>query len=76
MAKILILGAGTMGSAFSFPCADKGHRVSVIGTHLEKDFIDKINSKDKTHPILQCVIPENVEFLQFEKLKEEISNTI
>ena len=76
MAKILILGAGAIGTAFSFPCSDKNHLVTIIGTHLDNNFIDQINSKDKTHPILQCSIPKNVRFLKFEKLREEINNKI
>ena len=51
MANILILGAGSMGTAFSFPCSDNNHVVSIIGTHLENNFIDKINSKKKTPSI-------------------------
>ena len=31
MAKILILGAGSMGTAFSFPCSDKKHSVVIVG---------------------------------------------
>ena len=76
MAKILILGAGAIGTAFSFPCSDKNHLVTIIGTHLDNNFIDQINSKDKTHPILQCIVPKNVRFLKFEKLGEEINNKI
>ena len=76
MAKILILGAGAIGTAFSFPCSDKDNLVTIIGTHLDNNFIDQINSKDKTHPILQCFVPKNVRFLKFEKLKEEINNKI
>ena len=45
MANILILGAGTMGTAFSFPCSDNNHNVTIVGTYLEDNFIDKINSK-------------------------------
>ena len=45
MAKILIFGAGSMGTAFSFPCSDKNHSVTIIGTYLENDFIDQINLK-------------------------------
>ena len=51
MANIVILGAGSMGTAFSFPCSDKTHSVNIIGTHLENNFIDKINSK-RIHPSL------------------------
>ena len=76
MAKILILGAGAIGTAFSFPCSDKNHLVTIIGTHLDNNFIDQINSKDKTHPILQCIVPKNVRFLKFEKLREEIINKV
>jgi len=72
MANILILGAGSMGTAFSFPCSDNGHSVSIVGTHLENDFIDKINSTKK-HPALDCETQKNVKFLKFDKFKEEIN---
>jgi len=75
MSNILILGAGSMGTAFSFPCSDNGHSVSIVGTHLENDFIDKINSTKK-HPILDCEVKKNVKFLKFERLKEEINKKI
>ena len=75
MANILILGAGSMGTAFSFPCSDNNHSVSIIGTHLENDFIDQINSSRK-HPVLDCEIPKDVKFLKFEKFKEEANKKI
>ena len=75
MANILILGAGSMGTAFSFPCSDNHHIVSIIGTHLENDFIDQINSKNK-HPVLNCEVPKSVKFLKFEKLREEINKKV
>ena len=75
MANILILGAGSMGTAFSFPCSDNGHSVSIIGTHLENDFIDQIKSSKK-HPALNCEISKNVTFSKFEKLEEEINKKI
>ena len=50
MANILILGAGSMGTAFSFPCSDKNHAVTIVGTHLEDLFIDNLNrNKKKTY---------------------------
>ena len=76
MAKILILGAGAIGTAFSFPCTDNNHSVVIIGTHLENNFIDQINSKNKVHPGLQCEVPKTAKFSKFNKLKEEIDNTI
>ncbi len=75
MSNILIIGAGSMGTAFSFPCSDNGHSVSIVGTHLENDFIDQIKSSKK-HPILNCEISKNVTFSKFEKLKEEINKKI
>ena len=75
MANILILGAGSMGTAFAFPCSDKNHSVSMIGTHLENDFIDLINS-EKIHPTLNCDVPKNVKFFKFEKLEQEINKKV
>ena len=75
MANILILGAGSMGTAFSFPCSDNNHAVSIIGTHLENDFIDQINSK-RRHPALNCDVPKGVKFSKFEKLGEEINKKV
>ena len=75
MAKILILGAGSMGTAFSIPCSDNNHEVFIIGTHLENEFIDKINSTKK-HPILNYEIPKNVSFFKIEKLREVIRGKI
>ena len=75
MANILIFGAGSMGTAFSFPCSDKNHSVTIVGTYLENNFINQINSK-KMHSALECDVPKNVKFLKFEKLKEEINKKV
>ena len=34
MSKILIIGAGAMGTAFALPCLDKNHDVNIVGTHF------------------------------------------
>ena len=75
MAKIIILGAGSMGTAFSYPCSDNNHDVTIIGTHLEDDFIDLVNSQKK-HPILDCGIAKNVKFLKLKNLSEEINKKV
>ena len=54
MKKILVLGAGAMGSAFTVPCLDNGNTVSLIGTHLEDKFIDQLIQNDNFHPVLNC----------------------
>ena len=75
MANILILGAGSMGTAFSFPCSDNKHSISIIGTHLENDFIAQINL-NKKHPALNLDIPKNVKFFKFENLSVEMKKKI
>ena len=32
MSKIVIIGAGAMGSAFALPCLDNNHDVNIVGT--------------------------------------------
>ena len=49
MANILVLGAGAMGSAFCFPLADSGHSVSLVGTHLDRDWISSARMSG-SHP--------------------------
>ena len=75
MANILIFGAGSMGTAFSFPCSDKKHSVIIVGTYLENNFIDLINSQ-RRHPALERDVPKNAKFLKFEKLAEEIDKKV
>ena len=76
MSKILIIGAGVMASAFSIPCADKGHEVTIIGTHLEDEFIDKININNNLHPVFLTQIPKSVKYIKFEKFTEAIKRDI
>ena len=59
MSNILIIGAGSMGTAFSIPCIDNNHNVSIIGTHLENDFIDQVNSKKKTSSFKLWIAPKD-----------------
>ena len=42
MKKIVIIGAGAMGSAFSVPCADNSNEVFLVGSFLEDKVIDEI----------------------------------
>ena len=41
MKKITIIGAGMMGSALAFPARENGNEVRIVGTHLDRDIIDK-----------------------------------
>ncbi len=68
MKKIIIIGAGAMGSAFTVPCIDNNNNVTLIGTHLEDDLIKQIKSNKNIHPILKVKLPENLKIEKFEKL--------
>jgi glycerol-3-phosphate dehydrogenase (NAD(P)+) len=69
MKKILIIGAGAMGSAFAVPCADNKNDVTIVGTHLENDLIEKIKSNDQIHPTLKTKLSSDIKFEKFEKLQ-------
>ena len=71
MKKILVLGAGAMGSAFTVPCLDNGNTVSLIGTHLEDKFIDQLIQNDNFHPTLNCKLSSKLKLRKFEKFAEE-----
>ena len=71
MKKILVLGAGAMGSAFTVPCLDNENAVSLIGTHLEDRFIDQMMQNDNFHPVLNCKLSSKLKLRKFEKFAEE-----
>jgi glycerol-3-phosphate dehydrogenase (NAD(P)+) len=56
MAVITILGAGVMGSAMSLPASDRGHRVRLVGTHLDDEIIDSVKMSGR-HPRLAVKLP-------------------
>ena len=58
MAKIVIIGAGAMGTAFSLPCLDNKHDINIVGTHLENNFIDSLKKNENLHPGLDTKIPQ------------------
>ena len=70
MKKILVLGAGAMGTAFTMPCVENKNKVTLIGTHLEDKLIEKLN-KDGVHPALNSQIPKNVKVLKFKNFRDE-----
>ena len=46
MSKIIIIGAGAMGTAFAFPCLDNKHDVNIVGTHLENEFVSNLKKNN------------------------------
>ena len=76
MKKIVIIGAGAMGSAFSVPCADNSNEVFLVGSFLEDKVIDEIKNSNNFHPILKSQIPKNIKVLKFSEFNDEIKNNI
>ena len=76
MSKILIIGAGAMGSAFAFPCLDNNHDISIVGTHLENDFIDQLKDNDNLHPGLNIKIPNKIKIHKFNKFDELLNSKV
>ena len=69
MSKIIVLGAGVMGSAFAQLLADTGNDVWLVGTHLDRDIIDSLR-KDGTHPGLKVKLPDTVRPFFNEELED------
>ena len=59
MKNILIIGAGAMGAAFSVPCMDNRHKVTLSEPYNFK-LIKKINSNKKYHPSLKLKLHNNL----------------
>ena len=69
MKKILIIGAGAMGSAFSVPCLENRNDVSLIGTFLENDLIKSLKEKNNYHPSLNINLPKNLNIERHDKIE-------
>ncbi len=76
MSKIVIIGAGAMGSAFALPCLDNNHDISIVGTHLENEFIDQLKKNNNLHPGLKTKIPNEIKIFKFEKFNELIKSNV
>ena len=70
MKKILIIGSGAMGSAFSIPCIDNNNEVNLVGTFLEDDLISRIKSNNNFHPSLNTNLPQKINIHNFSNIKD------
>ena len=72
MSKILIIGGGAMGSAFSIPCLENKNKV-IITEPYKKVFMKNLSSKDKYHSALKMKLPKKLNFRKYSKnlLKEK-----
>ena len=76
MSKIVIIGAGAMGSAFAFPCLDNNHDTNIIGTHLEDKFVEELKRNNNLHPGLKIDIPKGINVSKFEKFDTILSSKV
>ena len=76
MSKIVIIGAGAMGSAFALPCLDNNHDVNIVGTHLENEFIDNLKSQDNFHSGLNIKIDKKIKIHKFKELTKLLDKEI
>ena len=74
MKKILIIGAGAMGSAFSVPCVENKNDTTLVGTHLENDLINSIKSNNNLHPTLKTSLPQKLIIEKYEKLNSNLKD--
>lgn len=59
MARIVILGAGVMGSAMAVPLGHAGHRVELVGTPLDEAIVAAVAAGDP-HPGLRVALGGHV----------------
>ena len=66
MKKILVIGGGAMGSAFTIPCIENNNRVTITEPY-SKIFIKNLSSKNKFHSALKINLPKKLKFRKFSK---------
>ena len=74
MKKILVIGGGAMGSAFTVPCIENNNKV-IITEPYSKIFIKDLSSKNKFHSALKIKLSKKLQFKKFSKelLKEKFN---
>ena len=73
MKKIVIIGAGSMGTAFAYPCSDNKFEVNIVGTHLENNFIDELN-KNHYHLGLNQEVIKSIKFFKHNSINDVFKN--
>ena len=68
MTKVIIIGAGAMGAAFAVPCIENKNEVTLVGTHLEDNLIEKIKLNKYIHPTLNVKLPNELKIEKLERL--------
>jgi glycerol-3-phosphate dehydrogenase (NAD(P)+) len=60
-----------MGTAISVPFSDNGHRVHLVGTHLDGDIIEELH-ESRVHPRLRTRVPDTVSPYTVDRLAEAL----
>ena len=66
MTKILVIGGGAMGSAFTIPCLENNNQVTITEPY-SKIFIKELSSKNKFHSSLKMKLPKKLKFRKYSK---------
>lgn len=69
MTTLVVLGSGIMATALATPFTDNGHEVRLVGTHLDREIIESIQTTG-IHPNLGLPVPANVTAYQLEEAEE------
>ena len=64
MKKILVIGGGAMGSAFTIPCLENNNSVTITEPY-SKVFIRNLSSNNKFHSALKINLPKKLKFRKF-----------
>ena len=75
MSAVVVLGAGAMGSAFCFPVADSSVDVRLVGTHLDRDWINT-TIRTGIHPRVGVTFPKIVTAYQVDDFCRALSGDI
>lgn len=59
MTRVIILGAGVMGTAFAMPLSDRGMNVHLVGTHLDRELVAGMQAT-RHHARLRAEIGQKV----------------
>jgi len=72
MKKVLVIGGGAMGSAFTVPCLDNNNKVTITEPYSKK-FIRDLSSKNNFHSSLKIKLSKKLKFKKFSEnlLKEK-----
>ena len=75
MKKIIIIGGGAMGSAFTIPCLENNNKVTITEPY-SKRFIKDLSSKNKFHSALKVELPTKLKVEKYEKLKSILEREV